>query len=111
MADVIQFPDCCGLIVLNKFKGGHPGSDPNDCLSEEDCDSFLEHHEQAQFNKRAGLLAVLSEPQNERLSSVFRRRKWECLLEGKMNPRTNVRLWMYYRDLNYTKAREKRIFG
>lgn len=111
MAEATGFPDCCGLIVLNKFKGGHPGTDPEQCMSEEACDAFLSEHERGQFQKRAGLLAVLSEPQEERLGNVFRNRKWECLLEGKMNPRTNVRLWMYYRDLNFTKAREKRIFG
>ena len=110
MANATQMPDCCGLIVLNGFKGGHPGSNPEDCLSEKDCDTFLSDSEKKFFNARCGLLATLSEPQNDRLGKVFLKRKWEVLLNGKNNPRTGVRLWMYYRDLNYTVAREKRIF-
>lgn len=110
MADVTQFPDCCGIIVLNKFKGGHPGANPEDCLSPTDCEKFLKSSEQKYFRERSCLLAVLSEPQNEKIGSVFVRRKWE-LLFARMNPRTGTRIFMYCRDLNYTAAREKRIYG
>ena len=110
MAEVIQFPDCCGLIVLNKFKGGHPGSNPDDCISESECNTFLEANEKKYFNERAGLVVVLSEPQNERLEGLFKKRKWE-LLRKINNPRTGTTLFMYLRDLNYTEARERKIFG
>lgn len=111
MANTTEFPDCCGLIILNKFRGGHPGADEDDCLSEEKTDEFLEKNEKEYFNQRAGLIAVLSEPQNERIGHVFLKRKWELTLNGIMNPRTGTKIYMYYRNLNYTRAREKRIFG
>ena len=111
MADVVQFPDCCGFIILNKFRGGHPGANASDCLSVEECRRFLKENEQKYFRERAGLLAVLSEPQNERLGKVFLERKWDILIDGRMNPRTGTRVWMYCRDLNFTAARERRIFS
>ena len=111
MPNTVEFPDCCGFLIINKFRGGHPGANPEDCCSEDDCDKYLQRQEKEYFNKRAGLLAVLSAPQNELLGEVFLNRKWVILLNGKMNPRTGVKVWMYYRDLNYTAARERRIFG
>ena len=110
MADVVQFPDCCGIIILNKFQGGHPGADPENCISEKACNEFLQKQEQQYFQHRAGLMAVLSEPQEGKIGHVFRERKWDLLKEV-INPRTNVRIFIYFRDMNYTKAREKRIFG
>lgn len=108
--EVVQFPDCCGLIILNKFKGGHPGANINDCMDEKACEKFLSDNEKKFFKERCGLLVVLSEPQNDKIGHVFLRRKWETLL-NEMNPRTGTRLWMYYRNLNHTTARERRIFG
>ena len=110
MTDVVTFPDCCGLIVLNRFGGGHPGSDPDNCISEKECENFLSSNEKKYFNERCGLLVVLSEPQNDRLENIFKKRKWE-LLFAKNNPRTDTKIYMYFRDLNYTEAREKRIFS
>lgn len=110
MAEQVIFPDCCGFIIINKFKGGHPGADEDSCISTKDLDKYLSGVEKKYFKERAGLLAVLSDPQNERIGSVFRDRKWVLLLK-KDNPRTGGKLYMYFRDLNYTEAREKRIFG
>lgn len=110
MAEAAQFPDCCGLIVLNKFKGGHPGANPDDCMSEADCNVFLSSSEKKYYNERTGLLVVLSQPQFERLGHLFVKRKWE-LLFSKNNPRTQTKIYMYFRDLNHTEARQKRIFG
>lgn len=110
MAEAIQFPDCCGIIILNKFHGGHPGAAADSCMSVSACDTFLRKQEQEYFNKRSGLMAVLSEPQNTRIGPVFLERKW-VLLKELNNPRTGQRIFMYFRDLNYTEARERRIFG
>lgn len=109
--NVAQLPDCCGILVLNKFKGGHPGSDPDDCVSPEEVGTYLKTQEQEYYGKRAGLMAVLSAPQNKQIGHVFEERLWKILLDGAMNPRTGTKLYMYYRDLNPTEARRKRIFG
>lgn len=111
MAEVIEFPDCCGLIIINKLKGGHPSSDPNDCIKEDALDVYLTKQEQNYYNKRAGLVAVLSESQEDQIGHVFRERKWVALMEGITNPRTGSKLFMYFRNLNPTEARRKRIFG
>lgn len=111
MAEVTQFPDCCGFIILNKFKGGHPGANPEDCISEDACRKFLQSNEQKYFKERAGLFAILSEPQNQRLGKVFLERRWEILIDGQMNPRSGTKVWMYHRNLNYTAAREKKIYA
>lgn len=107
----VVFPDCCGLIIVNKFKGGHPSSDPDDCTDEDDLDDYLTDVEQQYYNERSGLLVCLSTQQNERIGHVFLKRKWELLLDGTPNPRTGSKLYLYFRNLNHTKAREKRIFG
>lgn len=111
MADSEQFPGCCGLIVIYNYGGGHPGSDPDNCKDPEEVNDYLSEKEQVYYGKRAGLVAVLSEPQNDRVGDVFLSRKWEVLMDGIMNPRTGQRLWMYFRNLNPTESRKKRIFG
>lgn len=110
MAEAEEFPDCCGIIVLNRFKGGHPSSDPDSCMTPSACEKFLAKSEQAYYGQRAGLMAVLSEPQNERIGKVFTSRRWSLLREVN-NCRTDVKLYIYFRDMNPTAAREKRIFG
>lgn len=107
----VQLPDCCGILVVNKFKGGHPLSDPEDCVSPEEINAYLKGQEQEHYGKRAGLLAVLSSAQEKQIGSVFVDRFWKALLDGVSNPRTGAKLYMYYRDLNPTEARRKRIFG
>lgn len=111
MANDVQFPDCCGFIVINGFRGGHPGSDPEACVSVTECKAYLKKVEQNYYNKRGGLLAVLSKPQEERIGKVFLERKWKLLLNNHLNPRTGVPLFMYFRDLNDKPLRKKRIFG
>lgn len=111
MAEIVEFPDCCAFIIVNKFKGGHPGSDPEACITPEALDKYLTKKEQEFYGKRAGLVATLSEVQNNQIGHVFLDRRWKVLCDGVHNPRTGSRIWMYFRDLNPTKAREKRIFG
>lgn len=111
MADVTQMPDCCAFIIVHGFKGGHPGADPDACLSPQETGKYLKKTEQSYYNKRSGLIATLSEPQEERIGKVFRDRKWKAIVNGQMNPRTGRKVWMYMRDLNDTPARKKRIFG
>lgn len=110
MAQASVFPDCCGIIILNKFLGGHPGASPESCISKTDLRAFLVKQEQEYFNKRAGLMAVLSEPQERQIGEIFRERKYDLIFE-KNNPRTGQRIFMYFRDLNFTEARKRRIFG
>lgn len=111
--DTEEFPDCCGIIVINRFKGGHPTSDPEDCASIEQVDKYLSRQEKEFYGKRSGLMAILSEPQNSQIGQVFIDRKWVLLYKqaGVMNPRTGRKLFIYFRDLNPTEARERRIFG
>lgn len=111
MPEVSGFPDCCGFIVVNKFQGGHPGSNEDSCCAPSTCDKYLGTQEKEYYGKRAGLMAVLSEPQNERLADVFTKRKWKMLLDGIPNPRTDQLLYFWFRDLNPSPARHKRIFG
>lgn len=110
MANVDEFPDCCGLFIINRFRGGHPGADPNSCMTETAVNKFLSGTEKEHYGTRAGLVAVLSEPQNDRIGKVFLSRKWKLLLDGTSNPRSGVKLYVYFRDLNPSKQREKRIF-
>lgn len=107
----VEFPDCCGLIIINKFKGGHPGSDVDDCATPEQANQYLEQQEKANFKSRAGLVAVLSQPQQDRLGHVFEKRLWKLILKGVDNPRTNNKIYMYFRELTFTEKREKFIFG
>lgn len=111
MAKSEAFPDCCAFVILNHFGGGHPGAPTSNIISEGDLNTFLATKEKELFNARTGLLVALSEPQEGAIGHVFRERKWECLLDGIPNPRTDGKIWLYFRNLNYTKAREKRIFG
>ena len=106
-----QLADCCGIIVLHHFGGGHPHSDVDACISKTACKTYLQSQEKAFYGLRGGLLAVLTTPQNDRIGSVFLERKWKLLLENHMNPRTGQRMFMYFRDLNDSPARKKRIFG
>ena len=110
MTEIVGFPDCCGVIIVNKFKGGHPGSDPDLCIEPDELDIFLTKQEREFYGKRH-LMAILSEPQNERIGDVFLKRKWVLLLNGTVNPRTGQELYIYFRDLNPTPLRHKRIFG
>lgn len=111
MVQLEAFPDCCGLKIINKFKGGHPGSDPDDCVKLEELDKFLQGQEQHHYAKITGLIAVLSLQQNDLIGEVFLSRKWKLIMDGVQNPRTGSKLFMYFRDLNPTTAREKRIFN
>lgn len=111
MASEIVFPDCCGIIVVNKFKGGHPGADPEACDTPDIVDAFLNLVERKYYGNRAGLMAILSSPQNERIGKVFVKRKWKLLQNGLDNPRTGAKLFTYFRDLNPTEQRKRRIFG
>lgn len=108
--NTVEFPGCCGFLVINGFKGGHPGSDPGDCESKENVNLYLESKEQEYYAKRAGLICILSQPQQDRIGSVFDARKWVLLREIN-NCKTDTKVYIYLRDLNPTASREKRIFG
>jgi hypothetical protein len=111
VAEASVFPDCCGIIIVNKFMGGHPGSDTANCIKPTPLNKYLMEQERKYYGERAGLLAILSEQQDELIGHVFEERKWKLLLNGTKNGRTGAKLFMYFRDLNPTDARKKRIFG
>lgn len=111
MMAAAQFPDCCGVIIISGFGGGHPNSNPSNCVTSTACNDFLEIQEKKHYNARAGLIVILSGPQNDQIGKVFVERKWKLVVDGINNARNDRKLFIYFRDLNHTPQRKKRIFG
>jgi glycerophosphoryl diester phosphodiesterase len=100
MPDIDRFPSCCGVYIIRNFGGGHYHEDEDDCISQTSLNKFLEQKEVSYKNNIAFLMAVLSEPQNERIGEVFINRKWE-LVKEEINPQSNRKIYIYM--LNMTK--------